>query len=173
MYEEPNTHKPMAKAIGYIGIVVLFMTLGILFFDNEIEHRVNPNQSPESRTSGGRAEVILEGNRAGHYVASGYINRQEVVFLLDTGASNVSIPEPLADKLGLKRGAPHQASTANGTITVYSTRLQHIQLGTIELKNIEASINPHMLGDEILLGMSFLRHLEFTQRGDTLTLRSY
>jgi aspartyl protease family protein len=28
-----------------------------------------------------------------------------------------------------------------------------------------------MDGNEVLLGMSFLKHLEFTQRGDTLILK--
>jgi aspartyl protease family protein len=41
------------------------------------------------------------------------------------------------------------------------------------LQQVRASINPNMQGNEVLLGMSFLKHLEFTQRGDSLTLRQY
>jgi aspartyl protease family protein len=32
---------------------------------------------------------------------------------------------------------------------------------------------PGLQTEEVLLGMSFLKHIEFTQRGDSLTLRQY
>ena len=48
-----------------------------------------------------------------------------------------------------------------------------VAIGPIELSTVKASINPNMLGNEILLGMSFLKHLELLQRGDKLTLRQY
>ena len=46
-------------------------------------------------------------------------------------------------------------------------------VGDIELRNVQAGIAPGLLMDEILLGMSFLKHIDFTQRGDTLILRQY
>jgi len=73
--------------------------------------------------------------------------------------------------VGLKRGAPLRARTAHGTITTYATRLDEVQLGNITLENIRADINPRMHGREVLLGMSFLRRLEFTQSGRELTIR--
>jgi len=106
-------------------------------------------------------------------VASGSINNTPVVFLLDTGASDVSVPEKLAQAIGLKRGRPMIYQTANGTITVYATRLDKVDLGGIVLGQVRASINPNMQGNKVLLGMSFLKHLEFTQRGDTLILKQY
>ena len=48
-----------------------------------------------------------------------------------------------------------------------------MQLGELSVDNVRANINPGMRGNEILLGMSFLKQLEFTQRGDTLTIRQY
>ena len=45
--------------------------------------------------------------------------------------------------------------------------------GDISLQNVRATINPGYKSNQILLGMSFLKHLEFSQRGDTLTLRQY
>jgi aspartyl protease family protein len=44
-------------------------------------------------------------------------------------------------------------------------------IGDIKLTNVSAHINPSMDFDEILLGMSALKQIEFTQRGDTLILR--
>ena len=64
-----------------------------------------------------------------------------------------------------------QAQTANGVVTTYRTRLTSVALGTIAISNVRAHINPGMTGDEVLLGMSFLRDLELTQREGLLTLR--
>lgn len=118
------------------------------------------------------AEVILQRNRMGHYVANGEINNQPVRFLLDTGATSISLPAEVAQRLGLKGTRKHQVETANGTITVSATRLHQVSLGGITLHNVRAHINPHMDGEDVLLGMTFLKHLEMIQRGNTLTLRA-
>ncbi len=134
----------------------------------------NPNQfvSTQQLNNGDKA-ITLQRNRYGHYVADGFINGERVTFLLDTGASDISVPGDLAEKLGLRRGPAQQYNTANGVITGYLTRLDSVKLGEIELHDVRASINPHEQGDELLLGMSFLKNLEFTQRDDKLTIRQY
>ncbi len=150
--------------------VLLVLTMG---FGNWLERERNPNRQLSSRTSGGVREVALRRNREGHYVASGTINGHPVVFLLDTGASDVSVAQDLARQLGLRRGAPLTMQTAGGLVTGYATRLDSVRLGDIEQRGVRASINPQAVDDQVLLGMSFLRHLEMIQQGDTLTLRQY
>ncbi len=143
-----------------------------LYFQNLLQQRENPNQSlAVSQTQVAAQTVSLTRNRRGHYVAPGLINETPVTFLLDTGATDISIPAAVLDKLYLKAGHAIQAHTANGTVTVYATTLDSVTLGGITLYDVAASINPHMKGDTVLLGMSFMKHLEITQRGDTLTLR--
>ena len=145
-----------------------------LLFSNILDSQFNPNRQVATQVAdGGVREVVLQRNRYGHYVASGEINDHTVEFLLDTGASDVSVPQSLARTLGLERGQPVTYNTANGTITAYMTRIDKLRLGAIELQDISASINPYKGDDTILLGMSFLKHLEFTQRGDTLIIRQY
>jgi aspartyl protease family protein len=99
------------------------------------------------------------------------INGQPVRFLLDTGATQVSVPAHLGPVLGLQPGAPASVMTANGSVTVRQTRIDQLVVGPFELRNVGSHLNPGMRSDEVLLGMSVLRHLEFIQRGDTLTLR--
>lgn len=155
-------------------VLAWLVVLGLLsaFFGGWMEKLDNPNQKVVSALhADGVREVVLQQNRAGHYVANGAINGHRVTFLLDTGATSVSVPASIAGPLGLKRGAPLRANTANGTVTTYATRLDEVRLGNISIENVRADINPHMQGTEVLLGMSFLRKLEFTQRGRELTIR--
>lgn len=153
--------------------VALALLAGLTYaFSWLLDRHYNPNQANITAiTADGGSEVVLERNRYGHYVANGEINRQSVEFFVDTGATRISIPVDVANRLGLERGAPALAQTANGTVRVYDTRLDQVRLGNIELRNVAASINPGMDGPGILLGMSFLGHLELVQKGDTLRLR--
>ena len=96
-----------------------------------------------------------------------------VTFLLDTGATQVSIPAHIADELQLESYGNYPVQTANGTVTVYRTKIDQLSIGNIFLYNVAAHINPAMKSDEILLGMSALKKIEFSQTGKQLTLREH
>ena len=150
---------------------IAILTLLYVFFNDVLMDFNNPNRTPESiLDEHGVTQVILQRNRYGHYVTSGGINDQAVAFILDTGATYISVPGTVADRLELPRGAPGLARTANGTVTVYRTVLNSVSIGDIRLHDVKGHINPHMHGNEILLGMSFLKHLDFRQSGDKLIL---
>ncbi len=168
----PLPHRLGTAMIAAAWIVAL--GLGTLLFNGWLERQHNPNQeiAGHPRADGVR-EVVLKRNRAGHYVATGRINGQPVEFLLDTGATTVSVPESVARRLHLPRGPAQAASTAAGVIRTYITRLARVELGDITLADVPGDINPHMGGNEVLLGMSFLKQLELVQRGNILTLRQY
>ena len=152
--------------------VILLIGLTYVFGIFE-ENKFNPNQNLEGVVNGQFREVVLQRNAYNHYVANGKINGVEVVFMLDTGATDVAVPAQLARKLGLKPGAAMIVSTANGRAQVHATRIDFLELGPIQLRNIRAAISPGMNGEEILLGMSVLKQLDFSQSGDQLTLRQY
>ena len=153
--------------------IFIFALLAV-FFSDQLNKQNNPNQSIiTTATSDGIKSLVLQRNRQGHYIANGSINNTPVVFMLDTGATDVSIPEKISRKLNLKHGPSAIYQTANGPVKVTMTRLQKISIGEISLNNVRATINPGFHGDEILLGMSFLKHLEFSQRGNKLTLKQY
>lgn len=176
MREVPEQEQSSIKKIGTgmtIAAWIVVLGLATWYFNGFLESQHNPNENIVTTQANGVREITLQRNRFGHYVSSGKINNVDVRFMLDTGATSVSIPQRTADKLQLVRGLPYEASTANGTITVYATNLNEIQIGDIVLRDIRASINPYMDVDDILLGMSFLKHLEFTQRDDQLILRQY
>lgn len=151
--------------------IVLGMVMLTWYFSGAEEKKRNPNLDPESHIFSHGIEVPLRQNKAGHYLVTGTINGREVEFLLDTGATDVVIPENTAKQLKLPYGRKGTAMTANGAVTIYQTRISQLDIGEIRLTDINASINPGMSSGAILLGMSALRQIEFTQQGKTLTLR--
>lgn len=170
LQKKPDSTSKIGQGMIYFAWL-LFLAILTFGFNNYLDQQSNPNQNISTETHGNEAEVRLKQNRYGHYVVNGQINNTPVTFLLDTGATVISIPEKIASKLHLKKGYPAQSRTANGIITVYHTRLKKVGIGSIQLNNIRASINPHMAGNEILLGMSFMKHLEMIQKGNELILR--
>ena len=171
MSDPEQQQSNIGKSMIFAGWIVLLALLSLLF-SNILDKQNNPNQALVGRTSGEVKEVSLEQNRAGHYIANGTINGIEVVFLLDTGATDVAVSSSLAKQLQLRPGLPVAIQTANGTVTGHTTRLRSVTLANIERQNVPATINPGMQAeDEVLLGMSFLKHLELIQRGNNLTIR--
>ncbi|PHS67840.1 MAG: TIGR02281 family clan AA aspartic protease [Methylophaga sp.] len=152
-----------------IWIIVLMVATTI--FNGALDDINNPNkQLTVSINQNGSKQIVLERNRYGHYVATGKINGQSVEFLLDTGATLVAIPEHIAKKLSLIKGQGFQSETANGMSQSYATHLDTVSLGDIVISNVQGSISMGMEFDEVLLGMSFLKHLQMTQQGKTLTI---
>ncbi len=127
-------------------------------------------ENPNRALSMTATEVVLARNRAGHYVADGEINGERVTFLVDTGATTVALPMSLARRLNLPLGAAVTVQTANGPKVAYQTRLASVRLGGIELADVAAIASDGMEGAGVLLGMSFLRHLDFSQRDGRLVL---
>jgi aspartyl protease family protein len=174
-YNKENTLSEQQSAMGKWMLILAWVAglgLLVLVFDEQLEEQFNPNRQPLSSTSQGVIEVQLKQNRNGHYVSNGLVNSQPVVFLLDTGATNVSVPLHLANSLNLVGGVTYPVQTANGIVQVTQTTIAQLSIGDIQLYNVQANINPADQSDEILLGMSALRQLEFTQKGEWLILRN-
>ncbi len=150
---------------------IVFLVLLYTIFEDQLLQRNNPNQNIVTTVNGLQKEVVLQRNVYGHYVTSGTINNHPVTFLLDTGATDVAIPESVAEKIGLQKGRTITVKTANGTTRAYRTRLDHVAISDIRLDNLNATILTNITGHEVLLGMSFLKHFEIVQKGRSLTIR--
>jgi aspartyl protease family protein len=125
---------------------------------------------PQPENAGERSAFTVKRNAAGSFVGIAQINKQNVKFLLDTGASLVVVPQALALRLGLKMGEPVTFKTAGGNVIHYATTLDSLRLGAIELRAVKAVINPVMQDDFALLGMSALKEMHIAQKDDALVL---
>jgi len=152
---------------------IIAIAFATWFFAGVEEKQYNPNSSPASRKNQTSISVELVRNKYGHYVVNGKLDGNDVVFMLDTGATDIAIPGALAKTLNLTRGRAFQVHTANGSAMAYATDIDDIQIGEIVLRNVRASISPSMEGEEILLGMSALKRVDFRQTGNKLTLTQH
>ena len=167
-----HSTKKLGMMFTLSGWILGFLLLGLIF-SKVLDNQTNPNQSVATSKDSQYLEIVLERNRYGHYIFDGEINQRKVTFLVDTGATTTSIPLNLHKHLGLQVGTSINVSTANGVATAYMTKLDQLKMGEILITNTRASLNPGLPGDEILLGMNVLKHLELVQRGDTLIIRQY
>ena len=110
----------------------------------------------------------------GMYTVVGSINGYPIDFLLDTGATFISINEPQARRMGIDyrvRGEVAMASTASGTTTIYIVDLARVRIGEIELTNVKAAVHDGAFPAIALLGMSFLNRLDMKRDGKMLELK--
>ena len=129
-------------------------------------------QNVAAQPSGaGPANVVLTADARGHFFTTGNINGATVRFLVDTGASMVSIGAGDARRIGLDpgKGVPGVVNTANGQAAVSRVKLNSVRVGDVVLNNVDALVHQHDL-PVTLLGMSFLNRMEMQRSGDTMTL---
>lgn len=121
---------------------------------------------------GGANSMVLAPDGNGHYSVMGEINGNPVNMLLDTGATLVSIPAPLARKFGIDyrlKGRRAFSQTAAGLAEVWIVKLDRIRVGEFEFANVDASINEAGL-PVILLGNSVLKRLDMKTESGMMTL---
>lgn len=133
--------------------------------------RVRMGEQPLSLEGGG-GEVRLFADARGHFATYGYINGVRQQFLVDTGATLVSIGAADAKRAGINylAGAPATTMTANGPTRVWVVRLDTVRLGDMTLHGVEAAVHESSLPVG-LLGMSFLNRTEMRREAGLLVLR--
>lgn len=126
----------------------------------------------ETKFTQDRVEIHIPLTRGNSYEVFGHINNYKVLFLIDTGASIVAVSDEIAAKAGLKKGLPIKVHTAAGETTAYLTKIKKLIINKqIVLYNVNATINPDMHEDTVLLGMGALKQIEFQHTRNTLILK--
>jgi aspartyl protease family protein len=119
-------------------------------------------------------EMTIQINEKGQFVTPGEINGGGISFLVDTGATHVSIGYSDALRLGLRQqlsGAEASTSqTAGGVVKSWLVKLDSVKIGSIRLRDVEGVVQEKDM-PFALLGMSFLKSMEMQRKGDSLHLR--
>jgi aspartyl protease family protein len=130
-----------------------------------------------SQLSNGRSmfsassSVTLVADSRGHFMTTGTINGGTVQFLVDTGATMISMGMADARRIGVNYldGERGSTRTANGVARVYRVKLDSVRVGDITLNNVDALVHESEM-PFVLLGMSFLNRVEMRREGTDLTL---
>lgn len=158
---------------GLIGLAVL--TAYTLRSDFQaIGQRMSGALAPSIAVENGSGEITLQRSADGHFRVAARVNGKTVQFLIDTGASLVTLSRADAERIGLNPAGltyNRQFQTANGSAWGAAVRLNEVAIGSITLNDVRASVIDSDLGNS-LLGMSFLEGLsKFSVEGDTMTLK--
>jgi aspartyl protease family protein len=125
------------------------------------------------RGAGGGAQALtLTANANGQFMTMGSVNGANVRFMVDTGATFVSLGAADARRAGIDVGSgePGTSMTANGAIRIWRVRLNSIRVGDVTMTGVDAAVQESDM-PVALLGMSFLNRMEMQRNGDTMTLR--
>jgi clan AA aspartic protease (TIGR02281 family) len=106
-------------------------------------------------------EYVIEAGAGGHFLVEAVVNGAPVIFLVDTGASNVVLTMADAERLGFRRETlrfTQRFASANGEVRGAPVVLRELRVGQFSLFDMPASVNEAPLRIS-LLGMSFLKRL--------------
>ncbi len=121
--------------------------------------------------AGGKPLVLGQG-RGGHYWVDGAVNGQYVNFLVDTGATLVTIPLSVATAAGLKCERASAMQTANGVTRSCNVTVANLTFGGFKLSYVDAVVVPNL--EQPLLGMNVLKRFHVEQDGGQLHIsRNY
>ena len=123
-------------------------------------------------TDNGSDSVTLQADSKGHFSNNGLINGKSVNFLVDTGATSVSMDINTAKRLGLSytQGKRGSAQTANGVVNVWTVTLDSVRVGDLTIYQVEGVIVEGAGMGAVLLGNSFLSRTRLKQEGGQMTL---
>jgi len=121
-----------------------------------------------------KSQVMINRSGNNQYVTHGSINGRSVRFLVDTGANIMALNANTARMLGLDlaEGEKTLASTASDKLPVTMVTLKEVQVGPIRQQNVRAVVlaGPHPA--DVLLGMTFLQHVDINENAGLMVLTS-
>lgn len=166
---------PRTLAVGqeYAGIRVLAVQGDSVQVEIEGKRRsLRVGQNAIGEASSGNAPVVLTSDGQGHFQTTGAINGVSIRFLVDTGATSISLGASDARRLGLDLSKAEKgvSQTANGKTVVHRIKLNSVKVGDIVIHNVDGVVHSQDM-PFALLGMSFLNRTDMRREGDTLTLK--
>lgn len=120
--------------------------------------------------------IRLKAGRNGHFHLKAKVNGATIPFLVDTGASYVSLNYDDARRAGIRlkqSDFKYATRTANGIKHVAVVTLDVVRYKGVRVRNVKAAVSQKgALGSTNLLGNSFLSRLrEYKVQNGTLTIR--
>jgi aspartyl protease family protein len=113
--------------------------------------------------------VVVPRDGRGHFEVDARVNGRRIGFMVDTGASVIALTAHDAARLGIhpaQNAYVTEVKTANGTVRGAPTRLDVVEVGKLELRDVAALVLPDQALSDNLLGLSFLSRLRRFEYSD-------
>lgn len=153
---------------GLIPMMVFWcVVMGLLYL--LMTHYLKPKQAQVLANG----DLVINRSQDGHFYTTGTINGREARFMVDTGASLVSVSEKFAQKAFIHGGVPTTFHTANGDRPGRVVEGLSVSIGPVSVTNVKVGVGLKLGGDnEALLGQSFLSKFDITLIKNQMVLRS-
>lgn len=115
-------------------------------------------------------EISVPAARDGHYYLKGAVDGVPLTFMVDTGATYVSVSGQFARKANLPEGITGYFSTANGTVEGRIVKDRVVEAEGFRVSGLSVAVTP-LGGKQGLLGQNFLKRFEVSQSDGVLRLR--
>ncbi|BBO99827.1 retropepsin-like aspartic protease family protein [Sulfuriferula nivalis] len=167
--------KPHVMAVGETvqGARLLSANAQSAIFEVDGKRReLTMGQSYSGGSNSAKASASLTADSRGQFFTIGTINGSSVNFVVDTGATSVTISTQEAERLGVnyRNGERGATSTANGIAAAYRVMFNNIRVGGISLNMVPGTVVEGGGLPFALLGMSFLNQTNMQRDGNTMTL---
>ena len=159
--------------LGCCGIALLctgIVKIGPEFF---LDHTIKSELAPRAAETGPAVNTLVyPANEQGHIILDAAVDGASVRFLVDTGASLVTLTPADAEAAGVTPRElvfNHRVSTANGSARMAPVTLREVRIGQLSIHDVPASVLENL--NISLLGMSFLSRLQsYEMRDGKLTI---
>lgn len=112
--------------------------------------------------------IVLKKGQGGHYFINADVNSHSIMFLVDTGATTVSLPKSVAMGANMFCNEKVLMRTAAGNTSGCTAVITELRLGDFTFKNVTAAIVPKL--KQPLLGMNVLNHFDIEQKDGEMRL---
>ena len=119
----------------------------------------------------GGNRIVLTAGSGGHFFSQGSINGRAAQFMVDTGATAVSMGMSDAKRMGVpyETGRRVQMGTANGVVPAWLIRLDSVRVGDVEVFGVDGIVSQQSM-PYVLLGNSFLTRFQMKRDNDQMVL---
>ncbi len=117
----------------------------------------------------GSRSVVVSRDGRGHFEVDARVNGRRIGFMVDTGASVIALTGRDAARLGIhpaQNAFVAEVRTANGTVRAAPVRLDLVEIGNLEVRDVAALVLPDQALSDNLLGLSFLSRLRRFEYSD-------
>jgi aspartyl protease family protein len=167
----------MRQIVIMAGVLLALGVLAVRFLDHTATRTPSAATAmpskPEAASHSGSRSVVLRRGNGGHFWTDARVDGRRIEFVVDTGASAISLRESDAARLGIRpaqRDYTVKVSTANGMTFAAPVLLRRVEIGDVAVRDVQALVHPDSALSINLLGMTFLSKVRWTHDRGRLVL---